>query len=348
MRVQRFTSIYIVEPESQGWIIERLMRDLACELERLGCNVNIGRGTEYSGQEIILNSRYLTPFFDERAKINSVFITHVDDRIREAELKRTFISFNSFVCMSPHDADFVTALKGGSDGVVGLELPLRDQSVRPIRLAIFSACYKDKRKNEDWILEYFSSRPKEYRDYFIFCFLGSDWERFSCKLAAANLNFEISRYSNSLQGEYFLYKEKLISMDALLYLGFDGGAMSVYDAINAGIDIIATDISYHRDLGTLARLFDDRTGFFDEMDRLFKKSADSRQVVQTRSVANYARRLMLHWESIVQLNGNDLRVENFPENSSEIISEFRGRYKKLDYSRVRSGIIRYIQYIKHR
>jgi hypothetical protein len=197
-------TVYIVEATNEGWIIERLMRDIEAELTKRGLRVRIGPASGYGGEDVLFNSRYLTPFCDERAKVNSTFITHIDDRIRERELTRSFNKLSSFVCLSPHDAAFISALKGSSVGVVGIELPFRSSSIRPYRLAIFSAFYADNRKNEQWILDYFESRPGSHRRSFTLCLLGSEWEGFTRKLANLDLNFELCRYSRKLDGEYEL------------------------------------------------------------------------------------------------------------------------------------------------
>ena len=130
-------NVFIVEPENQGWIIERLMRDIAAELASRGIQTRIGKGNQYGGEDVIFNSRYLVALSETRARVNSLFITHVDDRMKEQELRASFGRFNSFVCMSPHDAGFVAALKGDSVGITGIELPARDLAVRPIRIAFF-------------------------------------------------------------------------------------------------------------------------------------------------------------------------------------------------------------------
>ena len=333
-------SVYIVEPENQGWIIERLMRDLATQLEAREITTRIGPPSAYAGENVIFNSRYLTPLHDRRARVNSLFITHIDDRIREVELRRSFANFNSFVCLSPHDAEFVAGLKGNGEGVVGIVLPPRDLNVRPLRAAIFSACYEDKRKNEDWITDYFRSRPRDFRETFIFCFLGHGWENFGQKLADLKINFEIHSYSRELPNEYDLYKLALAHCDILLYPGFDGGAMSVYDAISSGIDVIATNISYHRGLGETVRLFDNQAGFFAELDRLQSNRAERIAMLGARSVVSYTDALLAHWNRCV---GNvPAQISVFPNDRT--VAEFRQRYAAIGFSRLRSAAIRFLQY----
>lgn len=338
-------SVFIVEPVNQGWIIERLMRDAAAAFVARGVAARIGRASEYAGEDVIFNSRYLEPFHDRRARVNALFVTHVDDRLRERELRRTFGAFNSYVCLSPHDADFVGGLKGDRKGVIGLELPPRDLDVRPVRLGMFSACYPDDRKNQAWITDYFRARPEAHRSSFVFVFLGDGWEEFSGEMAALDLNYELHRYSRSLPGEYQLYKEVLPSLDALIYLGFDGGAMSAYDAVSAGIDLILTDQSYHRGLDDRATLMNGRDDFFDVMDRLHGRVVGRKAALGARSVDNYVGRLLAHWAALA--DADVLEDDGPPPKAARAddpaVAEFRSRYKPLRYSRLRSALIRFLR-----
>jgi hypothetical protein len=345
-------SVFIVEPENQGWIIERLMRDIAAELATRGIETRFGKGREYSGEDVIFNSRYLIALSDARARVNSLFITHIDDRVKELELRNSFARFNSFVCMSPHDAEFVAALKGDSIGITGIELPARELSVRPIRVAFFSARYEDGRKNEQWIIDSFRARSAEQRAAVVFCFLGWGWESFCEKLAGLDMNYEICRYSRFAPGEYQLYKDALKSADFLIYPGFDGGAMSVYDALNAGVDVLASNISYHRGLGDGATLFTDRAEFETRIDDLLKRHADRVAALANRSIQSYVDRLLAHWTQV--LPGQEARadpVEPKPAaTQQQTLQTFRAHYKPvLHFTRLRSFLIRWLQtrFIRH-
>jgi hypothetical protein len=336
-------SVYIVQPEDQGWIIERLMRDIAGELNARGIATSIGSGSGYRGEQVIFNSRFLIPLRDSRASVTSLFITHIDDRVKEFELRSTLDSFDSFVCLSPHDAEFVAALKGDRSGVVGIELPAREMVVRPIRIAFFSACYPDGRKNEQWIVECFRDRPAQQRAAFVFCFMGWGWESFCEQLADLDMNYEVYRYSRFFPGEYQLYKDVLKSTDVLIYPGFDGGAMSVYDAIGAGIDVLASDISYHRGLGDTVALFADREQFNAHIDRLLGKYQARVSALSSRSVKAYVDRLLDHWATVMSNRGGGAGNESGAGSMTgqrETIEGFRQHYKPVTPSRIRSFLIR--------
>lgn len=338
-------TVFIVEPDDQGWIIERLMRELATELAARGVTTRIGPGADYRGEEVIFNSRFLIAMNDARARVNSLFITHVDDKYKELDLRSAFAKYNSFVCLSPEDADYVAALKGSRAGVVGIELPPRDLRVRPIRLSLFSARYEDGRKNEQWIIDYFQDKSPEERGAFVFSFLGWGWESFCAALGKLEMNYEIYRYSRFLPGEYELYKEIIPRSDALIYLGFDGGAMSVYDALSAGVHVIASDTSYHRGLGRGVSLFANREQFFAILDDLQRARAARVEALRARSVASYTDRLIAHWNSLVGgAAGATATDPQLPgERENETLANYRAKYKRLGFSRLRSSLIRWVQ-----
>jgi hypothetical protein len=347
--MRNISSVYIVEPIDQGWIIERIMRDINAELNARSISSKIGLGVNYNGEDVIFNSRFLTSTSDCRARVNSLFVTHIDDKSKELHFKSISSGFNSFVCMSPHDAHFVAALLGSNLSVCGIDLPSRNLYIRPMRLAIFSACYEDHRKNEQWIIDYFQDRPADYRRNFIFCFLGLGWENFCGRLSVLDMNYEIYRFSRDTPGEYDFYKEILSSMDTLLYLGFDGGAMSIYDALSAGIPVLVPNISYHRGLNDSVTLFDDKSGFFREMDRLNFDRVGLLDSLRARSLSSYVDRLLCHWNSVangdIDASSNNDGISLSPRNT-EALNLYRGHYRRISFTRARTALIRFLQHYR--
>lgn len=336
-------TVYIVEPKDHGWIIERLMRDIGAQLNLRGVETHIGPQSDYGGQDVVFNSRYLTPLADKRARVNSLFITHIDDQVKELEFRSRNGLFNSLVCLSAQDADFIAGLVGTRSAIAGIDLPARELTVRPIRIAMFSAHYKDGRKNEQWIIDYFEVKDRAYRDNFVICLMGWGWEQIGGQLGELEMNYEIYRYSRFMEGEYAMYKEVLSSMDCLIYLGFDGGAMCVYDALAAGVDVIATDISYHRGLGETVALVASKEMFFEEIEQLHRRNVSRKVALAGRSIETYTTRLLEHWNRVA--NGGDLPVPNPKQAVVEVetVKLFRSHYKPMGLSRVRSFAIRSLQ-----
>ena len=338
-------SVFIVEPDYQGWIIEKLMRDIAEELGLLDIKIAIGKSEDYAGEDVIFNSRWGAGFYYKQAKINSLFVTHIDDKSKALQLKIESSNYNSLVCMSPHSAIKVRNLIGREDGVIGLNLPPRDLDVRPIKIAYMSRYYPDKRKCEDWIIDYFTSHNPKAKQSFVFSFLGHLWGEFLLKFERLGLNFEFIRYGFEMPGEYTQYKERLIQNDYLIYLGIDGGAMSVYDAIAAGVKVICTDDCYHRDLPSSVVTFKTKADFFAILDRLHEGRLESEQVLQQRSVKNYTQSLLAHWDSL--LNPNALSVGNtiLEDQSKKVKADDESEtfhYFPMTFTRLRSALIRFI------
>ena len=353
-------SVYIVEPANQGWIIERLMREIEVELNKRGVTTRFGQAATYGGEDVIFNSRFLVPLADSRARVSSLFITHVDDMIKEFELRSRAGRFNSLVCMSGQEADFVAGLVGDRTGVIGIDLPARDLTVVPIRLALFTACYEDGRKNEKWILDYFETKGREHKDNFVICLMGWGWEPFCAALGKMEMNYEIYRYSRFTPGEYGMYKTALASMDHLAYLGFDGGAMCVYDAVAAGVSVIATDISYHRGLGPAVSLVSGKEAFFEQMDRLHALNLSRNTALKARSVMAYVNTLLSHWNQVANAGratpskapapttDQDRTAAATAAAEAAALELFRGHYKPIGLSRLRSFAIRFLQSLRTR
>jgi hypothetical protein len=334
-------SVYIVEPINRGWIIEKLMLHISAELTVRGLAVEIGPSANYSSQDVIFNSRFLTPFFHHKAKVNSLFISHIDDKLRELELKALFKKFNSFVCLSPEDAHFARGLKGSPGGVFGINLPSLHLDINPIRIAIFSSRYDDGRKNESWIFDYCKSCSDEFKRSFILCFIGDNWANFCDDLSKIDINYEIYRYSISMPNEYEFCKKNLQSMDFLIYPGFDGGAMSVYDGIVSGLNILASNISYHQYLSDEIILFNNKTEFHDELNKLIFKVIARRDSLVSRNISNYVEKLLDHWNSIA--SGTSQQEDDLCDLDSKTLNKYRKNYKKITLRRIGSTLIRLAQ-----
>lgn len=350
--MEKLKSVYIVEQYDQGWIIERLMRDIAEQLEKQGVNVAIGKIEGYSGEQVLLNSRYQLPFFDKRSKINSLFLTHIDDSIKELEVKNIAKKFDSILCLSPQDARYLSALIGNDNktSLIGIELPTRNDKVKPLNIAIFSARYKDGRKNEFWLVEHFKNKSTEYKNGFVIVLMGWGWEDFAKDLNDLDVNYNIIRYSRSMPGEYHAYKELLSAMDVMIYMGFDGGTMSVYDGIAAGVDVVVPNFSFHKELGSCVQTFDTQQEFYTILDSYYKKYSDRLIALQSRSIKVYVEKLMSHYNDLLsgckQISISDLSVNKniqIADLDPNVLETFRSHYQRLSYERLRSYFIRKIQ-----
>ncbi len=330
--------IFIVDPANAGWIIEKLMHDIKNELIGRGCDVEIGSPDQYDGQEVIFNSRYLDLYTNKAARINSVFVTHIDDILKEYEVRNFPLIVNSVICMSPSEANVIRGILNRSNiDVVGIDLPARNLDVNPFKLCLFSACYSDGRKNEKWILDYFNGRDEVFKSSFILQFMGDGWSNFNKDLDRLDLNYEIYRYSLNLKNEYQYYKSKLSDVNYMFYMGFDGGAMSVYDSINANIPFIFPYNSYHLNLDSNSKLFYNKNHFFSILDDLHKMRIERLEALNLRSIVCYVDKLMFSWGFPVE---NESRAIGFLENFDFQCTNKRENYKNISIKRFISFVFR--------
>lgn len=342
-------SVFIAQAINVGWIIEKLMKDVAQCLEKRGVRVRIGNVNEYKGENVVFHSRYLYAKPIDSAILNSVFVTHIDDSLKEIEIKREFKRFDSFVCLSPSDADFLKGLGCPPKAAFGINLPHRGMSIRPIKFAVFSERYEDGRKNEDWILSYLRQLPQELKNGMVLCLFGYNWESFCIELASIGASYELYRYDRNLPGEYDFQKEILASTNYLLYPGFDGGAMCVYDAISSGVSLIVSEISYHKNLMSNAKTFRTKDEFYKIMDETLLGYSERIKIVEDRSIDGYVNNLMEHWQTIISMNierNNDVKTvvdsESMITNKNQV-SFYRSYYKKPTLRRISSALFRIIR-----
>ena len=323
----------------QDWIIERLMTDISRELMSRGIEVSVGFVEDYRNEEVVFNARFLYPHYFEAAKVNSLFVTHVDDLLKEAEISTFFESFESFVCMSPDSALHLVDLGLSPSRVVGIELPHRIDAIRPLKFSVFSAFYPDKRKNEEWIIDYFKRCDPRFHDLCVIKFLGDGWHGVLSSLSEIGISTEMYDYKRTLPGEYKLLREVLSQSDYMLYTGFDGGAMCVYDGVAEGLSLIISDVCYHKDLGVGEKLFSDKKQFYQLMDECSQEKLKMIELMKSRSIEKYVDKLLEHWGSFLENDNSPMNNEVNKLNESNLLKR-RSRYFRLTPMRLMSGIKR--------
>jgi hypothetical protein len=221
-------------------------------------------------------------------------------------------------------------------------------SIRPLKFAVFSARYEDGRKNEDWILPYLKQLPQDLRDGVIICLFGYNWETFCGELAKIGASYELYRYDRSLPGEYDFQKEILAGANYLLYPGFDGGAMCVYDAISAGVSLIVSEVSYHKNLMPNAKTFTTKDEFYKRMDEALLEYSERIKVMEERSISKYVDNLFNHWQTIISMKMEDGSIKNKCDTKAVIANKdqvdfYRLHYKPLTLRRISSTLFRMVR-----
>lgn len=283
-----YKSVFI-ELESQDWIINILGKDLCNGLKSQGYNCRIGRYDEYRGEDISFHMWWLLTQPHKDAKINAIFITHTDDRYKEERLIRIKNDYDFYFCMSPEDAQYLIELGYEEKKVYGINLPIRNTFVRPITMGIFSRCYSDKRKNEDWLLRFCQTHPSSKLVDFVF--IGKDWGNFVQQLESTGCSFQWHNVSRAMPYEYMYQQLKMTNLDYYIYMGMDGGAMGAYDAYAMGASLCISDDGYHKCIPDAEYMFLNEEEFVKQMNSIVEKQQRKVDFFTKNTSDNYAKKI---------------------------------------------------------
>lgn len=295
----KYKSVYVREAGA-NWILKILGDDIYNGLSRLGYECRKGPYEDYQGEDISFHMwwRFAQPYKD--AKVNAVFVTHTDDATKEEDLMKMKNQFDFFVTMSPEDAQFLIELGFDKNKVFGLNLPVRNNYVRPMTMGIFSACYADHRKNDHWLQEYCSTHNLAKLVNFVF--IGSGWGDFVSQLEKDECSFQWINISRKMPHEYFYQQLLLSHVDYYIYMGMDGGAMGTYDAYAMGVKLCIADDGYHKSIPDIDNKFSTKEEFFKEMDKIIAKQARRLQFFEDNSVIKYVEKLAYVFENATYPN----------------------------------------------
>ena len=324
-------TVFVNTTGCNNWILKIIADDIVRELTERGIECRFGERADYQGESIVHHMwwRIAKPF--NEAQINSVFVTHTDDTLKEHDLVNIKDSFDCFVTMSKEDEHFLTGLGFDPKRVFGLTLPVRNSYVRPLSIGIFSSCYPDYRKNEGWLLD-FCKKNMDAR-LVNFVFIGSGWDSFVKQLQECGCSFEWHYASRSLPHEYFFQQLKLQSLDYYLYMGMDGGAMGTYDAYAMSVPLLVSDDGYHKDIPDLDIKFETREQFEKQLGEIVAKQKRRINFFTHNSVKNYVADLYDIW------SGNQIeKGESNIFDNKQVVEKRRTNYFKISPNRVKQWV----------
>lgn len=303
----------------EDWILKILADDIYNGAQKLGIKCNRGSLEEYGGEDICYHMwwRYAVPI--ERAKINAIFITHTDDAFKEKELLSIKDKYDIYIPMSPEDEQFLIELGFDKNKVVGINLPVRNNYVRPLSIGIFSRCYSDKRKNEQWLLDYCKTHPNS--KYVNFVFIGQGWGDFVEELSTYGCSFHWINISRKMPYEYMYQQLELSRLDYYLYMGMDGGAMGAYDAYAMGVKLCISDDGYHKGIPDMEYSFSNRNGFESQLNKIIKQQVDKVMFFENNSVDNYVKKIIDVFDKVE--NNNEKKDTHCPYS---VLEKRRGNY----------------------
>jgi hypothetical protein len=316
-----FLSIVGMDP---GWIVGKIAEDIKEYLEKQNIICNYGKPNEYNNEEICYHLGYAYAVPQQNAEINSVFITHIDDKFKEDMIVKFKDDFDSFICMSQEDKEFLLQLGFDKEKTFGVTLAVRNDYVRPLNLGIFSGYYKDGRKNDKWLIDFIKSEKDIHLVNFVF--IGPSWNEIFPILLENNCTFEWHSTSRKTPYEYKFQQNKLEKLDYYFYMGFDGGAMGTYDAYAYGIPLLITNDGYHRDIPSIDLPVNSYDEFHERLKEIIVKQKNKIDFFNYNNVENYVIKLFKIWNNIEIDNGNNLNVKGLVTNK-------QNNYFKISFRR---------------
>ena len=122
-------------------------------------------------------------------------------------------------------------------------------------------------------------------------------------------------------------------------MGYDGGSMSIYDALSYNIKIIAPEDSYHVGINS-PYLFQNKSHFFEILDSIVLQQINNCKILEDRSIKNYCENLVNVFDDI--WNHRTVEAVKIPSYGNNLDDHFINKnYSKLSLSRLRSYLIRW-------
>lgn len=280
---------------SPAWIVGKIAEDIKSQLEKEAIVCRYGTPREYGGEEVCYHLGWAYAEPKKEALVNSVFVTHIDDSFKEMLVFSMRDKFDSFICMSKEDEAFLIELGYDRTKVFGLTLPVRNTYIKPLNFGIFSSCYKDKRKNEEWLLTF--CRKYDETSILNFIFIGPHWGNFVKELNKLGCSFEWHCASGNMPYEYQFQQMKLSSLDYYFYMAFDGGAMGTYDAYAMGVPLFVTNDGYHQEIPYIDYPINNYEDFETHLLSILKRHKARLDFFRENNVVNYVTKLIKIWHN---------------------------------------------------
>lgn len=326
--MERKYNTVFMDVASQNWILEILGDDIYKGLMSYGYECRKGQYEDYNGEDISFHMWWIEAEPHPQAKINAVFITHTDDAYKEFKLTKLKDEFDVFFCMSPEDSQFLIELGFDKSKVYGLNLPVRNTYIRPLSVGIFSRCYPDNRKKEEWLLNFCKSNPNSKLVDFVF--IGSGWGDFVIKLSSMGCSFQWHNVSREMPYEYMYQQLKISNLDYYIYMGMDGGAMGSYDAYAMGVPLCISDDGYHKGIPDLDYPFSTEEEFVKQLGEIVDKQKRKLVFFSKNSVQNYVNSVVHILETGSYPNGEEQKQFAYSVKTKRRSHYFkRGLFKRI-------------------
>jgi hypothetical protein len=234
----------ILDPNSQGWILDKISTKLQTEFSDLGVKCSVLSKPKYDSSVVFwIHYSDKTINFSETRDfkgISSALVTHVDDSLKLARIRKLYLQGIDLIFMSKEHAHNIASSVGMNlpafNVLIGSDLAV-PRSI--FKVGIVSRCYPDGRKNENWLLEFAAKGLLENVELTI---IGSGWGNVIKNLRSLGVSVLVF---DGHENPYPTYSEILrvqANFDLFLNFGFDEGSLGALDAFLLKTDLL---VSYH-------------------------------------------------------------------------------------------------------
>lgn len=233
---------------------------------------------------------YNTTFNLEKTKDtkNTLMITHIWEGYKLDRVKEQMQTADMGICMSS-DTEHQLIDWGIDKEKLTTVLPAHDNNPRRHQVvAILTNVYPDGCKRAEMFTDLVRTLDK---DKWAFRIMGSGWENILPEMVSNG--FQIDYFHNF---NYDIHQQILKSSDYLLYFGKDEGAMSVLDAKQEGLPVIAPNTGFHKDI-EIDYVFDTQSELNTIFEQLTEKA--SYNPVAHLTWDNYAQQHIDIWKKLL-------------------------------------------------
>lgn len=302
----------IVDPGNAGWILEKIALRLKEQFEMNGSRVQIldsPIGTSdvvfwlYFGHRGILSLNLDT----YSTLLKSTLVTHVDDSAKVNRIRNLSQVGVDLVFMSAAHSLEISSMIGSPipffNILLGTDLV---ENNRKMKIGIFSKCFPDGRKNEEWLVRL--AKKVDLQDC-EFVIIGTGWERIRKVLEGSGALVKLYDGNQYPYPDYSEFPAFYKLLDLYLYTGFDEGAMGSLDAYVLGVKLLISRQGFHKEFQTDAN---SQFSNYQEFEEKFIQNLEEYRVAQKNlqkwTWESCATSLMAHWESELTLTSDSYNL----------------------------------------
>jgi hypothetical protein len=265
-------------------VLTRMKNDFVSELQ--GLNLNVSSDFKKESPPFWLHQIYFRFAIPSKAAISSVLVTHIDSRLKLTYCKWLKVRGCVLICLSKQTAQILATACSSSDGIVWVNPESLTSDVkRKVRLIYFSNSYMDGRKREQMFLSVLNSLDPSWLQLSL---MGSKLEGLYNEIIEMGIEVD---YRGNFDSEFS--RSALSTGDFLLYFGMDEGAMSVLDAMSAGVPVLTSSTGFHLDLDSkLVKLCSNLQDYVDELSEAISKRKHLVSSLPTKDSHDYVSKVL--------------------------------------------------------